>query len=60
MVRLLAATPRPVGEIALALDLRQPQVTKHLQTLERVGERVSRCASVAGPASARRLMRRSA
>jgi uncharacterized protein YndB with AHSA1/START domain/DNA-binding transcriptional ArsR family regulator len=37
IVRLLAAAPRPVGEIALALGLRQPQVTKHLQTLERAG-----------------------
>jgi uncharacterized protein YndB with AHSA1/START domain len=37
IVRLLAAAPRPVGEIALALGLRQPQVTKHLQTLERTG-----------------------
>jgi len=37
IVGLLAAAPRPVGEIALALDLRQPQVTKHLQTLERAG-----------------------
>jgi uncharacterized protein YndB with AHSA1/START domain/DNA-binding transcriptional ArsR family regulator len=37
IVRLLAAAPRPVGEIALALDLRQPQVTKHLQTLARAG-----------------------
>ena len=30
-------SPRPVGEIAARLDLRQPQVTKHLQTLERTG-----------------------
>jgi uncharacterized protein YndB with AHSA1/START domain/DNA-binding transcriptional ArsR family regulator len=37
IVALLAAAPRPVGEIAVALGLRQPQVTKHLQTLERVG-----------------------
>ena len=37
IVQLLAAAPRPVGETALALDLRQPQVTKHLQTLERAG-----------------------
>src|SRR5438034_8069066 len=37
IVRLLGAAPRPVGEIALALELRQPQVTKHLQTLERAG-----------------------
>jgi uncharacterized protein YndB with AHSA1/START domain/DNA-binding transcriptional ArsR family regulator len=35
IVELLAEAPRAVGEIAAALDLRQPQVTKHLQTLER-------------------------
>jgi uncharacterized protein YndB with AHSA1/START domain/DNA-binding transcriptional ArsR family regulator len=37
IVELLGEAPRAVGEIALALELRQPQVTKHLQTLERVG-----------------------
>jgi uncharacterized protein YndB with AHSA1/START domain/DNA-binding transcriptional ArsR family regulator len=37
IVELLGASPRPVGEIAARLDLRQPQVTKHLQTLERTG-----------------------
>ena len=37
IVELLDAAPQPVGEIALALGLRQPQVTKHLQTLERAG-----------------------
>jgi uncharacterized protein YndB with AHSA1/START domain/DNA-binding transcriptional ArsR family regulator len=37
IVELLGASPRPVGEIATALDLRQPQATKHLQTLERAG-----------------------
>jgi uncharacterized protein YndB with AHSA1/START domain len=37
IVELLGAAPRPVGEIAEALGLRQPQVTKHVQTLERVG-----------------------
>jgi uncharacterized protein YndB with AHSA1/START domain/DNA-binding MarR family transcriptional regulator len=37
IVELLAAAPRAVGEIAAKLDLRQPQVTKHLQTLERAG-----------------------
>jgi uncharacterized protein YndB with AHSA1/START domain/DNA-binding transcriptional ArsR family regulator len=37
IVGLLGAAPRPVGEIALALELRQPQVTKHLQTLQRAG-----------------------
>jgi uncharacterized protein YndB with AHSA1/START domain len=34
---LLADAPRPVGEVATALGLRQPQATKHLQTLERAG-----------------------
>jgi len=34
IVELLDAAPRPVGEIATTLHLRQPQVTKHLQTLE--------------------------
>jgi uncharacterized protein YndB with AHSA1/START domain/DNA-binding transcriptional ArsR family regulator len=37
IVELLGESPRPVGEIAARLDLRQPQVTKHLQTLERSG-----------------------
>jgi uncharacterized protein YndB with AHSA1/START domain/DNA-binding transcriptional ArsR family regulator len=37
IVTLLGAAPRAVGEIALVLGLRQPQVTKHLQTLERAG-----------------------
>jgi uncharacterized protein YndB with AHSA1/START domain/DNA-binding transcriptional ArsR family regulator len=37
IVELLDAAPRAVGEIAGALELRQPQVTKHLQTLERAG-----------------------
>lgn len=37
IVELLNAAPRPVGEIATALDLRQPQTTKHLQALERAG-----------------------
>jgi uncharacterized protein YndB with AHSA1/START domain/DNA-binding MarR family transcriptional regulator len=37
IVELLGAAPRAVGEIAAALGLRQPQVTKHLQTLERAG-----------------------
>ena len=35
IVELLAEAPRPVGEIAASLGLRQPQATKHLQTLER-------------------------
>lgn len=35
IVELLGESPRPVGEIATRLELRQPQVTKHLQTLER-------------------------
>jgi uncharacterized protein YndB with AHSA1/START domain/DNA-binding transcriptional ArsR family regulator len=37
IVELLGESPRPVGEIATRLELRQPQVTKHLQTLERAG-----------------------
>ena len=37
MVELLGASPRTVGEIAAALELRQPQVSKHVQTLERAG-----------------------
>jgi uncharacterized protein YndB with AHSA1/START domain/DNA-binding transcriptional ArsR family regulator len=37
IVELLGEAPRPVGEIATRLNLRQPQVTKHLQTLERAG-----------------------
>jgi uncharacterized protein YndB with AHSA1/START domain/DNA-binding transcriptional ArsR family regulator len=37
IIELLGDSPRPVGEIATKLELRQPQVTKHLQTLERSG-----------------------
>jgi uncharacterized protein YndB with AHSA1/START domain/DNA-binding transcriptional ArsR family regulator len=37
MVELLDAAPRSVGEIATRLELRQPQVSKHLQSLERAG-----------------------
>jgi uncharacterized protein YndB with AHSA1/START domain len=37
IVELLGVAPRSVGEIALRLGLRQPQVTKHLQALERAG-----------------------
>jgi uncharacterized protein YndB with AHSA1/START domain/DNA-binding transcriptional ArsR family regulator len=37
IIELLGQSPRAVGEIANGLDLRQPQVTKHLQTLERAG-----------------------
>lgn len=37
IVELLGIAPRTVGEIAATLGLRQPQVTKHLQTLERAG-----------------------
>lgn len=37
IVELLAAEPRTVGEIAKLLDARQPQTTKHLQTLESAG-----------------------
>lgn len=37
IVELLNLAPRPVGEITQRLGLRQPQVTKHLQLLERAG-----------------------
>lgn len=37
IVELLADAPRTVGEVATALGVRQPQVSKHLQTLERAG-----------------------
>lgn len=37
IVELLNLGPRPVGEISVELGLRQPQTTKHLQTLERAG-----------------------
>jgi len=37
IVELLDGRPHTVGEIAAALTLRQPQVTKHLQTLARAG-----------------------
>lgn len=37
IVQLLAVAPRTVGEIAQALDIRQPQTSKHLQTLESAG-----------------------
>jgi uncharacterized protein YndB with AHSA1/START domain/DNA-binding transcriptional ArsR family regulator len=37
IVELLGESPRTVGEVATRLGVRQPQVTKHLQTLERTG-----------------------
>jgi uncharacterized protein YndB with AHSA1/START domain/DNA-binding transcriptional ArsR family regulator len=37
IVDLLSRSPRWVGEIAAELGLRQPQVTKHLQTLQQAG-----------------------
>ena len=37
IVELLATRPHTVGEVAAALGMRQPQVTKHLQTLSRAG-----------------------
>jgi DNA-binding transcriptional ArsR family regulator len=37
IVELLRAGPRPVGAIAKRLRLRQPQVSKHLQTLKEAG-----------------------
>src|SRR5947207_964326 len=37
MVEILAENPRSVGELAELTGLRQPQTTKHLQTLTRAG-----------------------
>ncbi|MBO2458285.1 metalloregulator ArsR/SmtB family transcription factor [Actinomadura violacea] len=37
LVTLLAERPRPVGVLARLAEARQPQTTKHLQTLERAG-----------------------
>ncbi|MEU4563155.1 metalloregulator ArsR/SmtB family transcription factor [Actinoplanes sp. NPDC023936] len=37
LVGLLAERPRPVGVLAQLAGVRQPQTTKHLQTLERAG-----------------------
>ncbi|MCX5206333.1 metalloregulator ArsR/SmtB family transcription factor [Streptomyces sp. NBC_00237] len=37
LVTLLAERPRPVGVLAELAGARQPQTTKHLQTLERTG-----------------------
>jgi uncharacterized protein YndB with AHSA1/START domain/DNA-binding transcriptional ArsR family regulator len=37
LVTLLAERPRPVGVLAQLAAARQPQTTKHLQTLERAG-----------------------
>lgn len=37
IVELLADAPRTVGAIAAELRLRQPQVSKHVQTLQRAG-----------------------
>src|SRR2546425_210459 len=37
IVELLAERPRSVGELAELTGLRQPQTTKHLQTLARTG-----------------------
>src|SRR3954463_14037389 len=42
LVRLLAERPRPVGVLAQLAGARQPQTTKHLQTLERAGVVTSR------------------
>lgn len=41
LVQLLAERPRPVGILAQLAEARQPQTTKHLQTLERAGLVVS-------------------
>jgi DNA-binding transcriptional ArsR family regulator len=37
IVELLRKGPRPVGEIGEALQLRQPQVSKHLRVLKQAG-----------------------
>lgn len=37
IVELLRDKPRPVGEIAKKLTLRQPQVSKHLRVLSQAG-----------------------
>ena len=37
IVELLREGPRPVGEIAARLQLRQPQVSKHLRVLSEAG-----------------------
>lgn len=42
LVSLLAERPRPVGVLARLAEARQPQTTKHLQTLERAGVVTSR------------------
>jgi uncharacterized protein YndB with AHSA1/START domain/DNA-binding transcriptional ArsR family regulator len=42
IVELLAERPRAVGVVASLTGLRQPQATKHLQTLERAGLVVAR------------------
>ncbi|WP_435971039.1 metalloregulator ArsR/SmtB family transcription factor [Streptomyces sp. Qhu_M48] len=42
LVCLLAERPRPVGVLAQLAEARQPQTTKHLQTLERAGVVTSR------------------
>ncbi|WP_328904643.1 metalloregulator ArsR/SmtB family transcription factor (plasmid) [Streptomyces sp. NBC_00441] len=42
LVGLLAEQPRSVGVLAHLADARQPQTTKHLQTLERAGVVTSR------------------
>ncbi|MFJ8563907.1 metalloregulator ArsR/SmtB family transcription factor [Streptomyces sp. NPDC093514] len=42
LVGLLAERPRPVGVLAQLAEARQPQTTKHLQTLERAGLVASR------------------
>jgi uncharacterized protein YndB with AHSA1/START domain/DNA-binding transcriptional ArsR family regulator len=42
IVELLAEQPRSVGVVAELCDLRQPQASKHLQTLERAGLATSR------------------
>ena len=53
IIELLAERPRSVGELAELTGLRQPQTTKHLQTLARAGLLVSHAGTNGGYALAR-------
>ena len=44
IVAVLARRPRSVGVVAELTGLRQPQATKHLQTLDRAGIVISKLA----------------
>ena len=60
IVELLRDKPRPVGEIAKRLRLRQPQVSKHLRVLSDAGVKRTTPASVCGCIQATRVARSSA